>query len=537
MGKVLLFAVVLYPVLIASVFVHELGHAVIAWLNGFTVHSFGIGLARPFWVLNLRGTHIYCGLRRLTSGLTFSLPCRVFPSRWRLASVYAGGVLANLFCAVAAVCLVVVARNSPACVVVAGFTAFWNISMFLRILMPIRADFGRVRLRTDGLLILQVLRWRVVPVSVPERLHGLLGFQDLWRSIGDQASLYFHLLDNAMAWVELGHAERARQLYQQADALSWQRSAFASALLTLVRAMVERASRNPEAAQVSLHEAEKAFTALGDEGGLFLAAWERAAQRSAYDADGALALLDRLAVHPLAAARSDLAATVLAARLAIQLEKRIVDSTLWAGYEGRTTAFDDRPWKVELYTARARCHESQGDDDEAEPAYRTALAAARSLYEEMRNPEDRLQFLACQNRLVVDARMCFHRRGRSLEEVADLDIPPSPRELKERRRVKILERRNRHRHLAAMLIAVFGLPLRTLLWVWQHADDTGPSASFLAVPVYFGFTILVLCFSLFCLIAGSYLPSWRFRGGKLALGLLALGWAASLIADFVLHSL
>jgi hypothetical protein len=536
MTKLLLLTVFVYPILISSVFVHELGHAIMAWFNGYTVHSFGIGLARPFWVLNLRGMRIYFGLRRLTSGLTFSQPCRVFPSRWRQASVYAGGVLANLFCAFAAVCLVVVARNNPMCVIVAGFTAFWNASMFLSILIPIRAEFGRVRLRTDGLLILQVLRWRSVPATVPQRLHAR-GLQDLWRSIGDQASLYYQLLDSAIAWVELGHAERARQLYQQADARSWQRSAFASALLTLVHAMVERVAKNPEAAQVSLDEAEKAFTALGDEGGLFLAAWERAAQRSVDDPDGALTLLDRLAAHRLAAARSDLAATVLAARLAIQLEQRIVDPKLWAQYEARTTAFDFRPWTVELFTARARCHESQGDDAGAEPAYRTALAAARSLYEEMRYPEDRLHFLACQNRLVVDARMCFHRRGRTLEEVADLDIPRSPRELKERQRMNILERRNRHRRIAAILLAVFGIPLRFLLWIWHHAADWEPSASVLAIPVYLGFTILVLGFSLFCLIAGSYVPSWRFRGGKLALGLLAIAWAASLIADFVLHSL
>ena len=263
MAKLLLLAVVLYPILIATVFIHELGHAVMAWLNGFTVHSFGIGLGRPFWVLNLRGARVYFGLRRLTSGLTFWHSRRVFPSRWRLASVIAGGVLTNLFCALAAACLIVLGRNNPVCVIVAGFTAFWNASLFLSILIPIREVFGRVRLRTDGLLILQVLRWRAVPVSVPERLHTLWGWQDFWRSIGDQASLYYHLLDNAIAWVELGHAVRARQLFQQAEALTWHRSAFADALLALVHAMVERASRNPEAAQVALGEAEKAFTALG----------------------------------------------------------------------------------------------------------------------------------------------------------------------------------------------------------------------------------------------------------------------------------
>src|SRR5207245_1322984 len=174
-----------YPILVVSVFIHELGHAIMAWLNGFAVHSFGVGLKRPFLVLNLRGTRIYFGLRgAATKGLTFAQPCRVFPSRWRLASYYAGGVLANLFFALAAVCLLVLAPKKPAFVIVTGFTVLWNASLFLTILMPIRAKFGGVRLRSDGMAILQLLRCRAKPVSVPERLHAPWGLNQFWRSSG-----------------------------------------------------------------------------------------------------------------------------------------------------------------------------------------------------------------------------------------------------------------------------------------------------------------------------------------------------------------
>src|SRR5205807_5564354 len=143
----------------------------------------------------------------------------------------------------------------------------------------------------------------------------------------------------------------------------------------------------------------------------------------------------------------------------------------WAEYEAQTTAFDNRPWKLHLFTALARYHESRGDDASAETAYRSALAVARSLYEEMHYPDDRWQFLTCQNRLVVDARMCSHRCCRPLEEIACLDIPPSPRELEERKRVRRLEARQQRLHVAAVLLASLGLPVRFALWGWRHGAD------------------------------------------------------------------
>src|SRR6516164_2825991 len=101
MGILLLLAVFTYPILIVSVFIHELGHAVVAWLTGFAVHSFGIGQARPVWVFNLRNTRVFFCWRGHSSGLTFAHPLRVFPSRRMLVAFYFGGVLANLLCAIA----------------------------------------------------------------------------------------------------------------------------------------------------------------------------------------------------------------------------------------------------------------------------------------------------------------------------------------------------------------------------------------------------------------------------------------------------
>src|SRR5438270_4422363 len=146
MPDLLLLAILVYPILVASVFVHELGHAILARLVGFAVHSFGVGLARPFWVFSLRGTRVFFGLRHITKGLTFSQPSQVLPPRWRLASYYAGGSLANLLCALAAVGLLILARHHRACVLVAGFTVFWNVCVFLGIFMPICANLGPFRL-------------------------------------------------------------------------------------------------------------------------------------------------------------------------------------------------------------------------------------------------------------------------------------------------------------------------------------------------------------------------------------------------------
>src|SRR5262249_2653629 len=82
-------------VLYVSVFVHELGHAVMGWRNGFVVSSFGLGFGRPFLRFRCRGTLIYFRLRPPTQGVTFTVARRLIPSRRARAAMLLGGVLAN----------------------------------------------------------------------------------------------------------------------------------------------------------------------------------------------------------------------------------------------------------------------------------------------------------------------------------------------------------------------------------------------------------------------------------------------------------
>jgi hypothetical protein len=161
-----------------------------------------------------------------------------------------------------------------------------------------------------------------------------------------------------------------------------------------------------------------------------------------------------------------LAVAVLCELLLAQLATGKVDAASWEAYQLRRSCCDHRALDLRLFTARARFHEDRAEDTEAEAAYRKALAAARSLYEEMKYPEDRLCFVDCQQRLVVDARMCLYRCGKK-EEVGELEIAPSPRELQDRAHQRARERRNRNGHVAAMLLATFGVPLCLFLWVVQ----------------------------------------------------------------------
>jgi hypothetical protein len=436
-----------------------------------------------------------------------------------LVAFYFGGVLANLLCAIAAICLLVLTLHYPVCAMLAGITAFWNGVFFLGILIPVRAKFGRVWLKSDGRMLAELLFGRIPRSTLPERLHGRWGLQHLWQSVGDHATLYYQLLDSAMIWVALNNPGRAECLYQSAQALEWKRPPFAEAMLALTRALVACGGRQAETARAAVEKAEERFAALHDQGGLFLTACTRATLLNiAGDRNGALATLERLAADPITAKHPDLARGILADRLLIGLEQGVVDERLWHEFQASSKAADTRSTRIRLFAELARFHARRDDDEQAEAAYRTALAAARSLFEEMTNPLDRLDLLSCQNSLVVDAHMCFYRRGKSLEEVADLDIPPPPREIEEQKQRRSQERRNFGRHVAAILLSVFALPVWMLLWYWEHDphEDPGPlPALFLQVPIPF---------SLFCLIAGRWSSKLRLRGGTTALVLVGLIW-------------
>ena len=90
-------ALAFLPVLYASCFVHELGHAV-AEKSTVAVTSFRnrLGHMRPFCVIPIAGTRVFFCLERPRVGLTFAFPRGSIPDEGRTAAYLTGGIVANV---------------------------------------------------------------------------------------------------------------------------------------------------------------------------------------------------------------------------------------------------------------------------------------------------------------------------------------------------------------------------------------------------------------------------------------------------------
>ena len=84
----------LLPVTHVSVFVHELGSAVMGRAAGLVVKSSGIGTGRPFLVMTVGGTRVFRCRSRPLQGLTFCYFSSFSPDRRRMVPFLAGGIVA-----------------------------------------------------------------------------------------------------------------------------------------------------------------------------------------------------------------------------------------------------------------------------------------------------------------------------------------------------------------------------------------------------------------------------------------------------------
>jgi hypothetical protein len=189
----LLLLAALYP----GVIVHEAGHALVGKALGFVVTSVGLGTARPFLILPMGRTRFYLGLVQPLQGVTFAFLPRPYPDRRRLAAFVAGGIAANASCTAASLGL---ALYLPTGRLAALFLIFAAANALLAIgsLIPVRLRVGGAMLRSDGRLLLQLLRtgsWEQPP---PDVIQTARGCRRLWRAVGDRMMDRLYTLSAAL---------------------------------------------------------------------------------------------------------------------------------------------------------------------------------------------------------------------------------------------------------------------------------------------------------------------------------------------------
>lgn len=273
-GLAVLLAII--PAYYLAVFIHEVGHVVMAKLCGYEVTSFGLGLGGPMWVGKWRGTRIYFALKKPMQGITWAIFPQLFPSRLASIGMLAGGVLANLLLAVGAALLW---RFLP------WGQAFWltivviNLVVGLPNVIPLSLRLGGWSLRSDGAQILQTIKRRQPEVPAASLFAMVRSLCDFWAAIGDWRIHSELLLTAAGVWLQMGDASHAETLCDKAEAMVVEDSPFAKARIALFKGSVECVKGEFEASAAAFDKAEALFVTLNNEAGLCLVALARAELR------------------------------------------------------------------------------------------------------------------------------------------------------------------------------------------------------------------------------------------------------------------
>jgi tetratricopeptide (TPR) repeat protein len=515
------------PVLHASVFCHELGHAAIGTAVGFEINSFGLGTARARSVIAPRGIRIYFGLVRPFQGLTFAYIPQIFPSRARLVWFAAGGILFNAMLAILSIVLWCwLPWGSPVWLDVAAINGLLGgVS-----LIPIRFRIGSATMRTDGALIRDVLRSGGYGASFPAIIAMVGFFRGLWRSIGDTTSLRIYLWNAAAAWVALEVPGQAELLEREAESLPGDATPAVRGFGSLQRGVIALGTGRLAEAGEALDAAESYYRSTKHDVGLLLVAATRAsARRLGGDAAGAAADLDALMLNPLAGRHPEIGIGLLVTRLAASADLSDAAGTrrLLARYEAVRPVRHPAPRDLAVYKAMANLEARQGDWTAAEPAYRRAFAAISELANDLPG-EDRARFLEGQSALFEEAHRCLQALGKPDEAEqlrASLVLPPPAGFSPER------DRRFRRWGLRIMLASLVSVLSATVIMALTVPRSARPLFgivilfALLGVPGAFYYAI--------DLAVARLAPARTWSGGFLILILACLPWIVLILLPAV----
>jgi len=192
---ILLNLLTVFPVLLALLILHELGHAAMTWLLGGQVHVIGVGKGRIIWQVRLGSIRL-----ALHSNPTVGYCSSTFSSqralRWRSLGLSAGGILVNAGLMALLLPAFDLDRlwNAWAWQEIVVLLNFWFIVISL---LPMQVYWGNQfsSVKSDGLLIREILS----PAWQPDQ------------------TFFAFLNARAFYLVRDGHAAKAISLLQQAS--------------------------------------------------------------------------------------------------------------------------------------------------------------------------------------------------------------------------------------------------------------------------------------------------------------------------------
>lgn len=520
--SVLLSLLLFYPLLYGSVFLHELGHALVGRASGFAIGSFGLGTARPWLVVSVRGTKVCLAWIRPFQGITFACWPSIYPSRLQMVGFSAGGILANTL---GTGFFLILWQWLPWGGGVWPVAAFTNAILGGTSLIPFQVRVGKMPLRTDGALILQVLRTGGFATPSAALIQTLNQLRGLWAAIGDTLTLRVYLLSAAGAWLELGDRERGLALVYEADTLPGACPPGIQALRLIVQAQMA-ADDQLDAAEQGLDSAEGWYRSVGSLTAVRLVALCRVTLRLRRgDAVGARHDLEALATDPLVLSQPSLRMSLLGARLAIAVAVDDAEAVqaLQNEYEAARLKFPSAARDLTISLALGQFHARKGNEAALLADDRRVFGAIREIAGSWADPEGRLAFLQARSATIEEVRLRLEAAGHAEEArgvVAAIENLTSGT-------VQAIEYPRARRWGYRIMVAnVIICALAALAW---SAMDSMPRALLASAS---GFALLTAAGGLYVLIfamIGWLSPAHRKDSGAAILLLACLPWLSTIV--------
>lgn len=517
-----------------GLFLHELGHALMGWRMGYDVTSFGMGLASPLLVLDVRGTRLYFCRKHFDRGLTFALFRHGQPTRTQQIGFLAGGMLANLLLALAGLGFGFAFDSSR---------TFWMTTSVVNIFMASMSlvpglPWTHLPQGTDGSLILQAIRGRSGYLNVIEFFECFHLYRPLLQAVGDRRMEAHYLEAAASRWALLGDEERAAELRHEGEELG-QLPSSASAATEMVRqAKADQCAGRLEAAAEAFGKARQLFALEGDPSGELATIYYQAALAGEQcRTDDAETFLTDAESHPLVTAAPSLKALARLGRLEVQ-GKQISTEQLdgfQVDYEAARNheSLPEYDWLV--YRKLARLYIEREEWARAEVPAALACKAALTIWKALPKPKDRQGFASLAAQFQNQTCDLLKRLGRedeasivaSLFQEEGIDLAALQAEQVRRQR-----ERQRYR-LGFLLTAVNIVVCGVALWGLTILNRTTPQhfwnstlfaglmlLFFVLIPVVIG----AILYQVLYFLIRSQKPKNQESPGTMTLALAAIPW-------------
>jgi tetratricopeptide (TPR) repeat protein len=517
-----------------SYLIHEAGHAIMGWLCGFTITSFGIYPGSRIWIIPWGRTRIFIGTDLRRAGLTLALSPKLEPSWWQWVGLFSGGVLANLL--FGGLCLAIATYRSQINWFAFTFAAVNAIGVLN--LLPIVIGKEPQTLYSDGFQIWRRIRGMSPAMRPLPAIQSLRAIRPLLQAVRDEVYLRYLLLIAAIEAVGLEMREYSSHLMAEVDSLTGDTPSVLLAISFLAKACLKELPKESDSRETDFQSAERLFQENHDERGALLVAWARAhVKHRNGESQGARTDVDALLSNPVVTRDRQLRSVLLAQRLILCTDPLSEDLVkLIEDYQTARRDSTNAQTDVSVYHAIGRYYAKRQDWSKAFQAYRKAIVAGEEIYWALDEQKLMQEFARTRSGLLQEANECTKQLG--LPPLAAFNGSADEREEQERQEFALKLQHSRLWLKRALIVAVFDLlALACLSALFPGSRDISHSGSsanmglllFLAIASNILFFLVMFLFTLVFLVVRPFNSNIRTSFGQMLFVFAVCPWIVSVL--------